>query len=494
MAASAESSRLPVECFLHPESDDEESFVVLGSSLPPESLSIDCGQELTESIDATVVQESLKLTASALSQLSLNAPSFPSMPSINKQDLVMPVQENDFNMTSTTNSSVDLSPDEVQQKLDKLIAENLKLKETLHQNNLAMKRQCDVITSWHEQVMEVQKSHKDKFDQTKLYIDNLKIEKVKLVEALKLSQTAVDSTKQELEFLKSQQNESEAAKEKVDYSFVKSSYDNLREFQLDASQKKIADLDAQVSMLQKAKLEREQLEKQSYASSVSEQVQSLEAELVTIKQQNSQQAVDFGKKVLESDALQKILLEEIKVLKSQLSEKVKTVITKEVHDHVQEQLMQAQMHITKLELLRNEDKEAINAKEETIAKMDTLVKEMTDSSDTMAALRAQLELYKSDFEAERQAKDSVKAEKEQIADDLQHLQRRNQQLLEEVDRLRGGDFVHVNRPEQSAAAAPSAPQDRTAPRFACPKCDFKFWDYQALENHVYRCIEIDSLF
>lgn len=71
----------------------------------------------------------------------------------------------------------------------------------------------------------------------------------------------------------------------------------------------------------------------------------------------------------------------------------------------------------------------------------------------------QLELYKSDFEAERQAKESLKCEKEQIAEDLQHLQRRNQQLLEEVEHLRNGDFVHVDRPEPMVPPSPSAPQD-----------------------------------
>lgn len=42
------------------------------------------------------------------------------------------------------------------------------------------------------------------------------------------------------------------------------------------------------------------------------------------------------------------------------------------------------------------------------------------------------------------------AEKNQIAEDLQNLQRRNQQLIEEVERLRRNDFVHVERPSSYA--------------------------------------------
>lgn len=28
--------------------------------------------------------------------------------------------------------------------------------------------------------------------------------------------------------------------------------------------------------------------------------------------------------------------------------------------------------------------------------------------------------------------------------------------------------------------------------FECPKCGFAFYNYQALENHVYRCLDQDN--
>lgn len=57
----------------------------------------------------------------------------------------------------------------------------------------------------------------------------------------------------------------------------------------------------------------------------------------------------------------------------------------------------------------------------------------------------QIDLYKADYDALLVNKNLLLTEKNQIAEDLQSLQRRNQQLLEEVDRLRGSDFVHVER-------------------------------------------------
>lgn len=78
----------------------------------------------------------------------------------------------------------------------------------------------------------------------------------------------------------------------------------------------------------------------------------------------------------------------------------------------------------------------------------------------MLSVCFQLEVYKSDFEAEQRVKNEVKAERDQLTDDLQHIQRRNQQLMEEIERIRGDNFVHVGR---EAFTAPSAPQQQSQP-------------------------------
>lgn len=48
----------------------------------------------------------------------------------------------------------------------------------------------------------------------------------------------------------------------------------------------------------------------------------------------------------------------------------------------------------------------------------------------------QLDVYKNDFEAERNSAASLKAEKEKITGDLNLIQQRNQQLLVEIEALR----------------------------------------------------------
>ncbi|KAF2895480.1 hypothetical protein ILUMI_10695 [Ignelater luminosus] len=294
----------------------------------------------------------------------------------------------------------------------------------------------------------------------------MKVENAKLVEALKVSQAAKAKAVEDLEQLQNQKPESRETSASGDTSFQKSSFVSVR------------DLDSHLVMFQTKpdEIQNQKLEKQGSTENeiaLTNKIQELEKELASAKQLNTQLAEDSKKKLQESESLQKILLQEIKILKNQLNEKGDSTVSKEDHKKIQEQLVAAQMHLTKIELSRNEDKEVINAKEEMIAKLQEDLKEMAEANDTIAALRAQMELYKSDFEAEH----------------LQHLQRRNQQLLEEVEHLRNGDFVHVGRPEPSIATSPSAPQDSPPPRsFACPLCMIRFRSLRLLEDHIEYCL------
>lgn len=108
------------------------------------------------------------------------------------------------------------------------------------------------------------------------------------------------------------------------------------------------------------------------------------------------------------------------------------------------------MHITELEMQRTKYQHIIHEKDLEYRQLSST---MADNDDVCTALRAQLDVYKSDFEAEASAKNALLAEKNQLAEDLQNLQRRNQQLIEEVERLRhDGDFVNVPRPRHTSSS------------------------------------------
>lgn len=74
----------------------------------------------------------------------------------------------------------DLSPEEIQRKLHEVLQENLQLKETLQQNNLAMKQQFNTLAMWQEEVSKVHQNHKAKFAETKDLVLKLRAENAEL--------------------------------------------------------------------------------------------------------------------------------------------------------------------------------------------------------------------------------------------------------------------------------------------------------------------------
>lgn len=69
---------------------------------------------------------------------------------------------------------------EVHKKLNELLQENTKLKETLKQNNIAMKQQFNVLATWQEEIMRLHQNHKKKFGETRELINYLKKENTEL--------------------------------------------------------------------------------------------------------------------------------------------------------------------------------------------------------------------------------------------------------------------------------------------------------------------------
>ncbi|KAJ3666055.1 hypothetical protein Zmor_001510 [Zophobas morio] len=137
----------------------------------------------------------------------------------------------------------------------------------------------------------------------------------------------------------------------------------------------------------------------------------------------------------------------------------------EDYNQVKRQLSISQQTITALEAERE-------AKGQEIFQLRKLLEE--SENDEIFALKEQLTVYKSDFEAEKESKATLKREKDQIAEDLQNVQKRNKQLQNEIETLRAR-----NEPPKAEG-------------YKCPKCDFGFTTYQSLENHVHRCLDLEG--
>nr|CAD7462522.1 unnamed protein product [Timema tahoe] len=80
----------------------------------------------------------------------------------------------------STSMTTDLNPEEIQNKLHELLVENVELKDTLNQNNMAMRQQFHTLVKWQEEVLKVHQNHKEKFAETRDLIHKLRNENEEL--------------------------------------------------------------------------------------------------------------------------------------------------------------------------------------------------------------------------------------------------------------------------------------------------------------------------
>ncbi|XP_059059589.1 NF-kappa-B essential modulator [Achroia grisella] len=126
------------------------------------------------------------------------------------------------------------------------------------------------------------------------------------------------------------------------------------------------------------------------------------------------------------------------------------------------------------------------------------------------AFKVQMELYKADFEAEREAREKMACEKENIAADLRNAQRRIEYLtnmLEEARRTQSSPAATPTRPPPSSQNATNStrkvhkkqkvegkteelPRETTPPpqKYRCPVCDKEFKTMILLQQHVDSCL------
>ncbi|XP_073912743.1 optineurin-like isoform X6 [Castor canadensis] len=174
------------------------------------------------------------------------------------------------------------------------------------------------------------------------------------------------------------------------------------------------------------------------------------------------------------------MIEEIRKIES---EKVDKVVLQELNE--------------KLELAER----ALASKQLQMDEMKQLIAKQEEDLETMAVLRAQMEVYCSDFHAEREAREKIHEEKEQLALQLAILLKENnafedgdsRQSLMEMQSRHGARTVD---PEQQAYLVQRGGEDRnwqqqqeeSIPLHSCPKCGEVLPDIDTLQIHVMDCI------
>ncbi|KAM9029165.1 optineurin isoform 1-T1 [Ara ararauna] len=142
--------------------------------------------------------------------------------------------------------------------------------------------------------------------------------------------------------------------------------------------------------------------------------------------------------------------------------------------------------------------QALAAKQLQIDEMKQLIAKQEEDLETMAVLRAQMEVYCSDFHAERAAREKIHEEKEQLAVQLAHLLE-EQQNLEDLSRnplaemqsrhgARALDREHSPCLVQRGTASQDWPEEGNITIHSCPKCEEILPDLDTLQIHVMDCI------
>ncbi|XP_026463811.1 NF-kappa-B essential modulator-like isoform X3 [Ctenocephalides felis] len=155
--------------------NDDESFVILGSS-PSESMNhVSAQNSLCRSVNDTLIashRSILEKIGQQNQSLLYSNISYPSPASVS-QSLIDSI--NIKNMTQ----------DEIQRQFNVLIQENCQMKENLMQNNNDLRREFNKIMKYQEEVRKIHDGHREKFEETRKLVIKLKTENAMLKENLK---------------------------------------------------------------------------------------------------------------------------------------------------------------------------------------------------------------------------------------------------------------------------------------------------------------------
>uniref|UniRef100_A0A8C5THP6 Optineurin n=1 Tax=Malurus cyaneus samueli TaxID=2593467 RepID=A0A8C5THP6_9PASS len=142
--------------------------------------------------------------------------------------------------------------------------------------------------------------------------------------------------------------------------------------------------------------------------------------------------------------------------------------------------------------------QALAAKQLQIDEMKQIIAKQEEDLETMSVLRAQMEVYCSDFHAERAAREKIHEEKEQLAVQLAYLLKEQQNLedlgrtsLAEMQSRHGArmpDREHSPHLVQRGTNSQDWPEQRNISVYSCPKCEEILPDLDTLQIHVMDCI------
>lgn len=488
---------------------DEESFIILGSSPTPsmdagdgrgrmDSIISRTGQTISNNFSLIQADESLKpskVTDSSLrhmddkspkSMQSLKGESKPvvSMNGTNPLAASVIMGETQSSLFQTFPSLMQSSmPIDEVQLLQHLMNEHGQMKESLQKSNVAMRKNFTSIQKWQDEA-------KAKFADQVRTIDEQRSTIEKLESENELLKQVVASAEN-----RAAEQDKRATEQKI-----------VVEKALEEAQKQIqaerASALGEIHELQKAVSEKE-----SILKNMAQEIERLELE--------KQEFVVVKSNKPEPNGVQFIAIEEhnrqIKVLQREMSvivaknlelEDMKKVYIDELNC-MRVNLAAAEEVYKKSQLQMERQAKEMETKDVTLAEN---LRELKTLAEQVDVLTAQLDIYKNDFDAERTARTELASEKDRILTDLKLLQKRNQQLIQEVQNGRAAEENATRAANESidkrntpppkagtsaeSVAVASSEEEQSYKRaiLYCPLCSQGYKDLGTLQNHVEDCV------
>lgn len=140
---------------------------------------------------------------------------------------------------------------------------------------------------------------------------------------------------------------------------------------------------------------------------------------------------------------------------------------------------------------------------EELRKLKLQLNSTQNSQDDVGLLKAQIDIYKSDFEAERDSRQKLASDKETVLSDLRNTQKRNQELVEQLEEVRRQNPalynaissnmhkpLHRLAPKVPASVAGTSSVASGNQQYTCPKCmRFKSYNLDAMQIHFDDCLD-----
>ncbi|XP_053747935.1 NF-kappa-B essential modulator isoform X2 [Panthera pardus] len=364
------------------------------------------------------------------------------------------------------------------------VEENQELRDAIRQSNQMLRERCEELQRFQGSQRKEKEFLMQKFQEARKLVERLSLEKLDL-------RRQREQALQEVEHLKRCQKLAE------DKASVKAQVTSL-----------LGELQESQSRLEAAIKERQALEGRARAAS--EQARQLESEREALQQQHSVQVDQLR---MQSQSVEAALRMERQAASEEKRKLAQLQVAyhqlfQEYDSHVKSSVVSSErnrgLQLEDLKQQLQQAEEALVAKQEVIDKLKEEAEQHKIVMETVPVLKAQADIYKADFQAERQAREKLAEKKEILQEQLAQLQRDYSRLkasCQESARIEDMRKRHVEASQAPVAPAPAHPSFHLAlpnqrrsppeepPDFCCPKCQYQAPDMDTLQIHVMECIE-----